>query len=141
MQRLDMQIELESASNFILAIMELENVKLSKRKKSLLQQEIINVMKKRYHDHWFPEKPYRQSGYRRIKVDKQLDPVLVQACDNCGISPGLVRSALPNYLIMRIDPFSVCYQIGVDGEYCELYKYKSNYLNIPWTFKNYTSLM
>jgi protein Tob/BTG len=128
-----MQFELESASNFIIALIELGKIKIGKERKRKFREEIINVMKRRYRDHWFPEKPDKGSGYRCIRINNRLDPVLVQACHNCGIDPSTVRSALPTLLTLWVNPFSVSYKIGEHGSVFDLYEFKENGLDRPWT--------
>lgn len=128
-----MLLEIESASNFITMLV--GKTKVSKRKRKKLQQEIVNVMQKRYKDHWYPEKPHKGTGYRCIRVNKKLDPVLVQACYNCGINYNDVFLTLPTMKIW-IDPFCVSYQIGNDGQVCTLYPIKENDLSSPWTLKS-----
>jgi BTG family len=119
-----MLVEVEHASNFLIRLLELGNCKLSQKEKDILKQEFINVMQRRYRHHWCVERPHKNEGYRCLRVNKALDPVLVQACYNCYIKPKKVYSALPK-LQMWINPFSVTYQVGENGSVCVLYQHPS----------------
>jgi protein Tob/BTG len=94
---------------------------------------VVEVLRRRYRDHWFPEKPYKGSGYRCIRINGKLDPVIVQAGESCGIPPHLIRSAFPSELTMWIDPLEVSYRIGENGSICVLYEFKGDgSSNEPW---------
>ena len=39
---------------------------------------IVEVLRRRYRDHWFPEKPCKGSGYRCIRINGKIDPIIAQ---------------------------------------------------------------
>ena len=126
-----MKLEVQSASNFLVHL-----VRLSKRKESETQlgkfrDSLIEVLRRRYRDHWFPEKPFKGSGYRCIRINGKMDPVIGQAADNCGLSSQFLHQIFPSELTMWIDPREVSYRIGENGSICVLYEYKEN-VTEPW---------
>ena len=59
-----MKLELQSASNFLVHLVRLGRANLSETQLERFQTAVIEVLQRRYRDHWFPEKPYKGSGYR-----------------------------------------------------------------------------
>ncbi|CAB4058735.1 TOB [Lepeophtheirus salmonis] len=84
---------------------------------------LTEVLKRRYRDHWFPERPFKGSGYRCIRINGRLDPVISQAAEDSAISTKLLRKSFPSELTMWIDPKEVSYRIGENGSICVLYEY------------------
>lgn len=75
-----------------------------------------------YRDHWFPEKPFRGSAYRCVRVvNKVMDPVLVRAGESVGLSHADLLMLLPSELTLWVDPNDVSYRIGEDGSIGILY--------------------
>jgi hypothetical protein len=105
---------------------------LSEPQLERFRNAVVEVLRRRYRDHWFPEKPYKGSGYRCIRINGKLDPVIVQAGESCGLSPQLIRSTFPSELTMWIDPLEVSYRIGENGSICVLYEFKDGAVNEPW---------
>jgi hypothetical protein len=81
--------------------------------------------------HWFPENPFKGSGYRCIRINGKMDPVIAQAAKSCGVSVQLVQSTFPSELTMWIDPLEVSYRVGENGPICVLYEFKEG-VNDPW---------
>lgn len=127
-----MKLELQSASNFLVHLVKLGRANLSDSQLDRFRSAVVEVLRRRYRDHWFPEKPYKGSGYRCIRINGKLDPVIVQAAESCGLSPQLVRSTFPSELTMWIDPLEVSYRIGENGSICVLYEFKDGVENEPW---------
>merc|ERR1711874_596554 len=92
---------------------------------------LIEVLRRRYRDHWFPEKPFKGSGYRCIRINGRMDPVIAQAGEGCGLSSTLLHQTFPSELTMWIDPLEVSYRIGENGSICVLYEYKEG-TSEPW---------
>ena len=99
---------------------------------------LIEALRRRYRDHWFPEKPFKGSGYRCIRINGKMDPVISQAGESCDLSPQLIHSIFPSELTMWIDPLEVSYRIGENGSICVLYEFKEGQHNEAWkpTIKN-----
>lgn len=127
-----MKLELQSASNFLVHLIRLGRANLSESQLDRFRQAIVEVLRRRYRDHWFPERPYKGSGYRCIRINGRLDPCMVQAGESSGISPELIHATFPSELTMWIDPLEVSYRIGENGSICVLYEFKDGVVNEPW---------
>jgi len=133
-----MKLELQSASNFLVHL-----VRLSSRNSSIpenqlvsFQGSLVEVLRRRYRDHWFPENPFKGSGYRCIRINGRMDPVIAQAGESCGIDPQVIHNTFPSELTMWIDPLEVSYRIGENGSICVLYEFKEDGPNDPWRPNN-----
>ncbi|XP_009282772.1 PREDICTED: protein BTG1 [Aptenodytes forsteri] len=77
---------------------------------------------KHYKHHWFPEKPCKGSGYRCIRINHKMDPLIGQAAQRIGLSSQELFQLLPSELTLWVDPYEVSYRIGEDGSICVLYE-------------------
>lgn len=75
----------------------------------------------RYQNHWFPERPFRGSGYRCIRINHNVEPLLKRAADESGLGLNFLLN-LPNELTIWVDPMEVSYRIGENGSIGVLYK-------------------
>ncbi|XP_025782203.1 protein BTG1 [Puma concolor] len=82
----------------------------------------IKEKKKHYKHHWFPEKPCKGSGYRCIRINHKMDPLIGQAAQRIGLSSQELFRLLPSELTLWVDPYEVSYRIGEDGSICVLYE-------------------
>lgn len=79
-------------------------------------QSLTSVLEEHYNNHWFPEKPFKGSAYRCIRiVNHKMDPLLSKAGRNSGLSDGSLHRMLPAEFTMWIDPAEVSYRIGEEG--------------------------
>lgn len=113
-----MQLEIQVALNFIISY--LYN-KLPRRRVNIFGEELERQLKRKYEGHWYPDKPYKGSGFRCIHVGEKVDPVVEQAAKESGLDIEDVRNNLPQDLSVWIDPFEVSYQIGEKGPVKVLY--------------------
>ncbi|XP_056627106.1 protein Tob1b [Triplophysa dalaica] len=113
-----MQLEIQVALNFIISY--LYN-KLPRRRVNIFGEELDRQLKKKYEGHWYPDKPYKGSGFRCIHVGEKVDPVVEEAAKESGLDIEDVRNNLPQDLSVWIDPFEVSYQIGEKGPVKVLY--------------------
>ncbi|XP_061764772.1 protein Tob1-like [Nerophis ophidion] len=113
-----MQLEIQVALNFIISY--LYN-KLPRRRVNIFGEELESQLRKKYEGHWYPDKPYKGSGYRCIHVGEKVDPVVEKAAKESGLDIEDVRNNLPQDLSVWIDPFEVSYQIGEKGPVKVLY--------------------
>lgn len=113
-----MQLEIQVALNFIISY--LYN-KLPRRRVNIFGEELERQLRGKYEGHWYPDKPYKGSGYRCIHVGEKVDPVVEQAAKESGLDIEDVRNNLPQDLSVWIDPFEVSYQIGEKGPVKVLY--------------------
>merc|ERR1712214_200595 len=93
---------------------------------------LIEILRRRYRDHWFPEKPFKGSGYRCIRINGKMDSIIGQAGEGCGLRSTFLHQTFPSELTMWIDPLEVSYRIGENGSICVLYEYKENGPQEPW---------
>merc|ERR1712223_2194371 len=127
-----MKLELLSASNFLVHLIRLGRRNVSESQLSKFRDCLIEIPRRRYRDHWFPEKPFKGSGYRCIRINGRMDPVIAQAGEACGLDPSVIHATFPSELTMWIDPLEVSYRIGENGSICVLYEYKENGPQEPW---------
>ncbi|XP_029293203.1 protein Tob1-like [Cottoperca gobio] len=118
-----MQLEIQVALNFVISY--LYN-KLPRRRVNIFGEELERQLKQKYEGHWYPDKPYKGSGFRCIHVGEKVDPVVEKAAKESGLDIEDVRNNLPQDLSVWIDPFEVSYQIGEKGPVKVLYVDDSN---------------
>lgn len=86
---------------------------------------LSNLLCKRYLDHWFPEKPFKGSGYRCIRMNHKIDPLILQAGQVCGLNQGFLATVFPPELTLWVDPMDVSFRIGENGSVGILYNSES----------------
>uniref|UniRef100_A0A8C0VBV4 BTG anti-proliferation factor 2 n=1 Tax=Cyanistes caeruleus TaxID=156563 RepID=A0A8C0VBV4_CYACU len=82
----------------------------------------LNPKFEHYKHHWFPEKPFKGSGYRCIRINHRMDPIISKAASQIGLSLPQLYQLLPSELTLWVDPYEVSYRIGEDGSICVLYE-------------------
>lgn len=75
-----------------------------------------------YEHHWFPEKPSKGSGYRCIRINHKMDPIISKVASQIGLSQPQLHQLLPSELTLWVDPYEVSYRIGENGSICILYE-------------------
>ncbi|XP_040280051.1 protein BTG2 [Bufo bufo] len=73
-----------------------------------------------YRHHWFPDKPAKGSGYRCIRINHKMDPIISKVAARIKMS--YLLCLLPKELTLWVDPYEVSYRIGEDGSICVLYE-------------------
>jgi protein Tob/BTG len=126
-----MKLELLSASNFLVHLIRLARKNVGEPQLQKFRDCLVEVFRRRYRDHWFPEKPFKGSGYRCIRINGKMDPMIGQAGEACGLQPTFLHKIFPSELTMWIDPLEVSYRIGENGSICVLYEYKEG-VTEPW---------
>lgn len=126
-----MKLELLSASNFLVHLIRLAKCNVGETQLQKFRDSLIEFLKRRYRDHWFPQKPLKGSGYRCIRINGKMDPVIGQAGEACGLTSAFLCSTLPSELIIWIDPLEVTYRIGESGSVCVLYEHSEGVTD-PW---------
>lgn len=116
-----MLLEVESASRFLAHLVTLGRTSLSEPQLAQLKRALLEVLRLRYRDHWFPDKPHKGSGYRCIRINGKLDPVVEAAAVRCGLSALVLKSTFPPELTIWVDPGEVSYRIGENGSICVLF--------------------
>jgi len=126
-----MKLELISASNFLVHLIRMGCRNVSESQLSKFRDCLIEILRRRYRDHWFPEKPFKGSGYRCIRINGKMDSIIGQAGEGCGLSSTFLHQTFPSELTMWIDPLEVSYRIGENGSICVLYEYNEG-VTEPW---------
>lgn len=104
-----MLLEIQIAVSFLTSY--LYN-KLPRRRVDLFSIELTKRLKEKFEGHWYPQRPSKGSGYRCLLIGDEMDPVLMNAASDTGLSLEEIRSSLPEKLNMWIDPDEVSYRIG-----------------------------
>lgn len=115
-----MRLEIRSASDFLMNILRLGR-NLDSRLLDVFRGTLEDLLRHHYQHHWFPEKPSKGSGYRCIRINHKMDPILAKAGRACGLQEASLRELLPNELTLWVDPREVSYRIGENGSICVLY--------------------
>jgi hypothetical protein len=83
----------------------------------MLGEQMLEYIKIKFQDHWYPERPAKGSAYRSIRISKEkVDKVLINAVIDVGLDLQEILDTLPNDLTIWIDPGEVSYRIGEKGQ-------------------------
>lgn len=82
---------------------------------------ISQCLESHYQSHWYLDCPTKGSGYRCIRINHDMDPIISQAGQLCGIDSQSLREIFPTELTVWVDPFQVAIRIGEQGSICVLY--------------------
>ncbi|XP_033647267.1 protein BTG2-like [Asterias rubens] len=118
-----MKAEVTSAVNFLTNLLR-SNKDFVRQPVRLerFSQILINLVCEHYQSHWFPDKPFRGSGYRCIRInDMKMDPLIAKAGQLVGKQVDEMQLLLPSELTVWVDPDEVSYRIGEEGSICVLY--------------------
>ncbi|XP_076865521.1 protein BTG1 [Brachyhypopomus gauderio] len=127
-----MKTEVSTAVNFITKLLR-GTGQLSEEQLQHFSHSLETALGEHYQHHWFPDAPCKGSGYRCIRINHKMDPLIGKAA--CTV--GLTREQLfllPSELTLWVDPYEVSYRIGEDGSICVLYE------SSPPSLKNMTSV-
>ncbi len=113
-----MHVEIKVAQNFVLNF--LYN-KLPRRRVNLFGEELESALRDKFADHWYPDKPFKGSAFRCLKITDPADPVLNRAARESGNPVPDIVENLPTDLAIWIDPGEVSYRIGEKGSVKILY--------------------
>jgi protein Tob/BTG len=124
---LRMHVEIKVAQDFVLDF--LYN-KLPRRRVNLFGEELEAALRDKFADHWYPDKPFKGSAFRCLKITDSADPVLNRAARESGNPIPDITENLPTDLAIWIDPGEVSYRIGEKGSVKILYS-ASDSVNFP----------
>lgn len=113
-----MHVEIQVALNFFISF--LYN-KLPRRRVNQFGEELEKALKIKFQGHWYPEKPYKGSGFRCLKTTPPLDPVFEFAARDSGMDLSDIQDNLPQEMSIWIDPGEVSYRMGEKGQVKILY--------------------
>lgn len=115
-----MRLEIKSAGDFLSNLLRVSG-NLDTTKLETFNRTLQKALRSHYQNHWFPEKPFKGSGYRCLRINHKMDPIIMKSATSCGLSENQVFTYLPNELTIWIDPSEVSYRIGEDGSVGVLY--------------------
>ena len=133
---MSMKYELLSTSNFLCHLIRLKT-KVGESQLTKFRDNLLEVLRWKFEDHWYPEKPFKGSGYRCIKNNGKMDPMILEAGERCGLTSSFLLSKFPSELTLWIDPKEVTYRIGENNDICVLYDDSMEDPWIPDLFKSY----
>ncbi|KAK7112543.1 protein Tob1-like [Littorina saxatilis] len=105
-----MHVEVSVAINFLISY--LYN-KLPRRRVDLFGDELEKGLKKKFEGHWYPDKPFKGSGYRCVRCNgENVDPVIMKAAKQAGLDLSEMKDYIPEEMTLWIDPSEVSYRIS-----------------------------
>ncbi|KAK1168825.1 UNVERIFIED_CONTAM: hypothetical protein FKN15_001798 [Acipenser sinensis] len=116
-----MKPEITAAVGFLSRFLRTKGL-VNERQLQTFSQSLQDLLSEQYKHHWFPDRPCKGSGYRCIRINHKMDPVVGQAAQRIGLSIQQLYQQLPSELTLWVDPFEVSYRIGEDGSICVLYE-------------------
>lgn len=116
-----MKDEIQSAVDFLTNILRSRD-DVNETQTRQFSSTLRTLLSKRYQDHWFPEKPFKGSGYRCIRLNHNMDPLILQAGKMCGLGYSFLESSFPPELTIWVDPHDVSFRIGENGSVGVLYQ-------------------
>ncbi|XP_077070049.1 protein BTG1-like [Siphateles boraxobius] len=119
-----MKTEVSVAATFISGLLSRSSssVSFTGDQLKLFTHTLTDALIEHYRQHWFPHAPYRGSGYRCLRINRKMDPLIGKAASAVGLAQEQLFSSLPIELTLWVDPSEVSYRIGEDGSTCVLYK-------------------
>ena len=110
-----MHIEIESAVNFLVNELAQRLGEFSEGTSETLKTRLVELLNKRFENHWYPKKPLKGSAYRCVNIsidDGSVDSVLLQAGEEVGIAKSGLMVVFPKGLALWIDPNDVSCRLG-----------------------------
>ncbi|XP_033745344.1 protein BTG1-like [Pecten maximus] len=119
-----MKREVKSAVDFLSNILKSSNLANDQQIASF-NSTLQMLLTNKFESHWFPDKPCKGSGFRCIRINHNMDPLIRQAGVFSGMDEMRMCSTLPKELTMWVDPKDVSYRIGENGSIGILYDAES----------------
>ncbi|ROL43519.1 Protein BTG2 [Anabarilius grahami] len=113
--------EVLAAASFVCRLLRSRG-RLSDAQLQVFRDCLAQALSEHYQHHWFPDRPQKGSGYRCIRINHEMDPLIGRAAGRIGLTSGQLFSLLPRELTLWVDPYEVSYRIGEDGSICVLYE-------------------
>ncbi|XP_051979886.1 protein BTG2-like [Xyrauchen texanus] len=117
----EMTPEISAAASFVCRLLRSRG-HLSDAQLQVFRDCLAHRLSEHYQHHWFPDRPQKGSGYRCIRINHEMDPLIGRAAGHIGLTSGQLFSLLPRELTLWVDPYEVSYRIGEDGSICVLYE-------------------
>lgn len=109
-----MKDEIKSAVDFLTNILRTRD-DVNDMQTTQFNTTLKNLLTSRYQGHWFPEKPFKGSGFRCIRLNHKMDPLILQAGIMCGLNQPFLETTFPPELTLWVDPRDVSFRIGENG--------------------------
>ncbi|XP_056604089.1 protein BTG1 [Triplophysa dalaica] len=119
--RATMKPEINAAVGFLSRFLRIKG-HVNDRQLQSFSATLQDILTEQYHHHWFPDRPNKGSGYRCIRINHKMDPLVGKAGQRIGLTIQQLYLLLPSELTLWVDPFEVSYRIGEDGSICVLYE-------------------
>ncbi|TRY86020.1 hypothetical protein DNTS_029355 [Danionella cerebrum] len=119
--RSDMILEVSAAAGFVCRLLRSRG-RLSDTQLQEFCDFLAHALSEHYQHHWFPDRPQKGSGYRCIRINHEMDPLIGRAASHIGLTSRQLFALLPRELTLWVDPYEVSYRIGEDGSICVLYE-------------------
>lgn len=116
-----MKDEIVSAAEFLAKLLKIGCADVTRKQTDLFRCKMEKSLQEHFRGHWFPQKPYKGSGYRCLRINHKMDPIIAKATEACGLRFSDLQSYFPNELTVWIDPREVSYRIGENGSICVLF--------------------
>ncbi|KAJ7316767.1 hypothetical protein JRQ81_002929 [Phrynocephalus forsythii] len=116
-----MKTEISTAAGFIARLLKTPGG-IGEEELRSFSESLQEALRDHYKHHWFPLMPSKGSGYRCIRINHKMDPLIGKAAGTIGLSHERLFQLLPSELTLWVDPFEVSYRIGEDGSICVLYE-------------------
>lgn len=114
----EMQSEIATAANFLTHLVKCQfGASVAER----FSATMVRLFHSHFVGHWHPTQPERGSGFRCVRINGKMDPIVDAAGRSCGIEASRFRAAFPCELTLWVDPGDVSYRIGEDGSVCSLF--------------------
>ncbi|XP_018589479.1 protein BTG2-like [Scleropages formosus] len=117
----EMAPEVAAAADFVTSLLATRGF-LSDQQLQVFSECLQQALSEHYKHHWFPDRPQRGSGYRCIRINHEMDPIIAKVAGRIGLSSQQLYLLLPRELTLWVDPYEVSYRIGEDGSICVLYE-------------------
>uniref|UniRef100_W5L1X0 Anti-proliferative protein domain-containing protein n=1 Tax=Astyanax mexicanus TaxID=7994 RepID=W5L1X0_ASTMX len=117
-----MKTEVSKAADFVTSLVRITGL-LTEEQLHHFCHSLEETLLEHYQHHWFPQAPCRGSGYRCIRINHKMDPLIGKAACTTGLTREQLFPLLPRELTVWVDPYEVSYRIGEDGSTCVLSTY------------------
>jgi protein Tob/BTG len=134
-----MRKEVTSAVEFITNLLKAARRDMSATQLDTFQHNLCVLLFNHYQNHWFPEKPCKGSGYRCIRINHKMDPLVTKAGRECGIAESDLFHLLPSELTLWVDPDEVSYRIGEDGSIGVIFGENSDFCEFQDSYSSSSS--
>ncbi|XP_031549887.1 protein BTG2-like [Actinia tenebrosa] len=113
-----MKKEVNTACRFLFLMLR-RTSQISEPRLEKFRSTMEELLCERYKTHWHPNNPLLGSGFRCIRINHSMDPIIVAAARLVGVSHAELK-AFPEELTVWIDPNDVCFRIGENGSICDV---------------------